>query len=330
VANTILEKKNDLQQKILQGVLTEAKAHKILAATMDEEAQESEELNALQKSRYAVAADALRLRAGRIENRTANRAQVGMFRDYISEQDEAQAQAEESASRNIQARRLRRQRTESRSAGETERNIEEINRAYSTVKAQARIDLASAYDRTRGMTPLEARRAGREADVRYHETLHGAAHDIYTATSGVAGYEKPNAEALQNISTHYHAGAAATASLRLETDRLNESTRLIGKNMLQNAKHAASWAVSAGVLYGSLELVRRSLQENMEIGREMAVLSVVFKGGADAVSQLTTGVMALATANGQSAREAVESLPPPSMWRWTKSCTAAELRPSRC
>ncbi|HEX3720338.1 MAG TPA: phage tail tape measure protein [Verrucomicrobiae bacterium] len=307
VANTILEKKNDLQQKILQGVLTEAKAHKILAATMDEEAQESEELNALQKSRYAVAADALRLRAGRIENRTANRAQVGMFRDYISEQDETQSQAEEQASRNIQARRLRRQRTESRSAGETERNIEEINRAYSTVKAQARIDLASAYDRTRGMTPLEARRAGREADVRYHETLHGAAHDIYTATSGVAGYEKPNAEALQNISTHYHAGAAATASLRLETDRLNESTRLIGKNMIQAVKQMALWGSAAGVLYGSLSMLRRALEENVQITSEMAILSVTFKDGAAAASTLTDKVIHLAAVNGQFAGEAVES-----------------------
>ncbi len=81
----------------------------------------------------------------------------------------------------------------------------------------------------------------------------------------------------------------------------------VGKNLPQNVAHVTAWAASVGILYGSLTLVKRSLEENMAIGRQQAILSQIFKGNAAAAATLTEKVLSLAAANGQSAALAMES-----------------------
>lgn len=68
-----------------------------------------------------------------------------------------------------------------------------------------------------------------------------------------------------------------------------------------------AWTGAVTVLYGSVELVNRSLQTMAETGLQTARLSQVFRGVGGNAQQLTDDILALAAAEGRSREEAMES-----------------------
>ena len=185
---------------------------------------------------------------------------------------------------------------------------EAIRQAYNEERRRAMQERTGV---TAGMAPGMPKsvrdRMEREADAAYHARLANASADIASHTAGVPGYEKVSDKFSDITVQHQAKYVEATNAATLANDHFNESTRLIGKNMLQNIKHVTTWAASVGVLYGSIRLLTRSLEENMEIGKQQAILSQIFKGNADAVRSLTNDVIELASRNGQSASEAMKS-----------------------
>jgi TP901 family phage tail tape measure protein len=85
------------------------------------------------------------------------------------------------------------------------------------------------------------------------------------------------------------------------------STKLIGRNMLDNVKHVTAWAAAVGVLYGAIRLARFSLESFVRTGAQVARLSQVFRGTRSEAVQLSDSIIKLAAVNGRSADEAMES-----------------------
>jgi TP901 family phage tail tape measure protein len=173
---------------------------------------------------------------------------------------------------------------------------------YETQQINSRSALRS------GITGTPTQRRQREAQIEAeHQWRLGSEA---TELAGIADRNQDPRQAAQMRKLAADANDAYTTStLRANAanDQFNQSSRLIGKNMLENIKHVTTWAASVGVLYGTLTVLRRSLEENIAIGREMAILGQIFKGTSTEVSELTTKVMELAAANGQNATEAVEA-----------------------
>ena len=155
-------------------------------------------------------------------------------------------------------------------------------------------------------TPAQRRAAVAALEAQFHSNVGGKALGLAQQAQGAG--DTAQAVAMQKkYSDAMLDHAKATARASVATDQFNQSNRLIGKNMLENIKHVTTWAASVGVLYGSIRLLTRSMEENMEIGRRQAILAQIFKGDADAVGELTGNVMELAAANGQNAGQAVEA-----------------------
>lgn len=295
VSANILAKKDQLQQAILKGTESEVSARRLLASAIRDEVKASEALNDLQKNRYAAMASRLDVGAASMEKRQANRQQIQMFRSQIAQEDAAQSEAVEQASRNVKARRIVRDRQEARQQAAQEAADEQTDAQYRRARSQAVRGLGDAYAGIpAGVTPAQRRQLERAADVQYHGSLRTAAE------SAGPRYD-------DRAAGHYRDEQAALMGLRAETDRFNGSTRLIGKNMLTNIAHVTTWAASVGILYGSIRLLTRSLEENMEIAKQEAILSQIFKGNSLAVKALTSDVIELASVNGQSAKEAMQS-----------------------
>lgn len=87
----------------------------------------------------------------------------------------------------------------------------------------------------------------------------------------------------------------------------NRESMRFGKNMIDNALHVTQWATSVFLLYGSLRLLRASMSSVIDNGYRMARLEQVFRGPQGQVKALSDDVMRLASINGRSVDEAMES-----------------------
>lgn len=70
---------------------------------------------------------------------------------------------------------------------------------------------------------------------------------------------------------------------------------------------AAGWATAITAIYKPLELAEYSLKRFMDLGEQVAHLSVVFRGVGGSTKELTEDVLKLASANGRTSDEAMES-----------------------
>ena len=77
--------------------------------------------------------------------------------------------------------------------------------------------------------------------------------------------------------------------------------------MLANLTKVTGWASAVMVLYKSIELARYSFERFLEIGQQTARLEMVFKGVGGSAKELTGDMMRLASANGRTTDEAMES-----------------------
>jgi len=78
-------------------------------------------------------------------------------------------------------------------------------------------------------------------------------------------------------------------------------------NMAANVLKVTEWAAAVAVLYKSVELLRYSLKRMEDTGMEMAHLSIVFRGVGGSVAELTSDMIKLASAQGRSTSETMES-----------------------
>jgi len=79
------------------------------------------------------------------------------------------------------------------------------------------------------------------------------------------------------------------------------------ENMLIHTIKAAGWATAITAIYKPLELVEYSLKRMLDLGEQVAHLSVIFHGVGGSAKELTEDVLRLASANGRSSDEAMES-----------------------
>ena len=78
-------------------------------------------------------------------------------------------------------------------------------------------------------------------------------------------------------------------------------------NMAANILKVTEWAAAVAVLYKSVELLRYSLKRMEDTGMEMAHLSIVFRGVGGDVAELTGDMIKLASAQGRSTDETMQS-----------------------
>jgi TP901 family phage tail tape measure protein len=102
-----------------------------------------------------------------------------------------------------------------------------------------------------------------------------------------------------------------TMAARNAADKFAESTRHIGKNMVDNIQHVTAWAASVFVLYGSIQLLTSSLSSMIEIEYQTARLAQVLRSSFEsqgvAAEKLKDQVLLMAAADGRSSKEAMES-----------------------
>ena len=307
VSTAILAKKDELQQAILKGTENEVGARRLLAEAIRAEVAASKELNDLQVARYGAMASKLDLSASGLAKRQGDRQMIRQFREHLASQDAAQESAVEQASRSNKARSLMRARSQAQQDAAQESRETIVQDALHDVEIRSRRQRLQSTQFGPATPQRERERMDREADARHHRNMQLAHEDAARWLSGQPGHEGSVGKYSKIALGHEEKGVEATNAATLANDRFNESTRLIGKNMLQNIKHVTTWAASVGVLYGSIRLLTRSLEENMEIGKQQAILSQIFKGNSDEVTHLTNSVLELAAANGQSASEAMQS-----------------------
>jgi TP901 family phage tail tape measure protein len=178
----------------------------------------------------------------------------------------------------------------------------ERQRQYRAASINAELQASQAMH---GIGPgADAVRRRQEAQIDIQK--HSQKYDFLTGMAAKTHGDE-HLDWAQKAQVQYGELVKAMRAANIETERFDQSNRLIGKNMLQNIKHVTTWATSVGILYGSIHILTRSLEENMEIDKQMAILSQIFKAPAADVEALTNNVLKLATANGQSAKEAIES-----------------------
>jgi TP901 family phage tail tape measure protein len=105
---------------------------------------------------------------------------------------------------------------------------------------------------------------------------------------------------------HYRRASDLANQVAESQNRLANSTRLIGKNMIDNIAHVTAWAASVAVLYKGLELVGSAVQSTIAIQAQSARLGQVMSDPAQ-VNRMTREVLALAAAEKRTATEAMES-----------------------
>jgi len=103
-------------------------------------------------------------------------------------------------------------------------------------------------------------------------------------------------------------GAKSTsATAAASVGRLGDSVKSTGRNFLDNTIHVTTWAASVGTLYGTLRLARAGLQSFINTQAQSARLEVVFRGVGGSAAELRDEVLALASAYGRSATEAIDA-----------------------
>jgi TP901 family phage tail tape measure protein len=193
--------------------------------------------------------------------------------------------AVEKAGRNILADKKRRARAD---AKETAR-IEDEERIKRERQAQTREEVTSA-----GRRNLADKKRRAKAEAR--EELLARLSALKSTTPS----EKADLRSLDNRSLKRAVFKGE------ELDRFNKSSSHIGKNMLDNVKHVTAWAASVGVLYGSLRLVTKAMSSFITLQYKAARLQVVMRDPSQ-VRKLTDDILALASANGRDAGEAMEA-----------------------
>ena len=85
------------------------------------------------------------------------------------------------------------------------------------------------------------------------------------------------------------------------------TARAAGRDFLSNTAHVTTWAASVGLLYGTIGLMRTSLQSLMDTGLQTARLQQVFSGIGGSAQDLRNDVQALASMQGRSSQEAMDA-----------------------
>ena len=197
------------------------------------------------------------------------------------------------------ARLTRQQATEDASRAAAERQMQ-----WQKFSNEAEIEATQARNLIPvGMAPAEKRKREAVVDERMHAKKYGYLKDWSEGAPTDTESVRVGQMAVQQFENHSRAARGAA----LANEQFDQSNRLIGKNMLQNIAHVSTWAASVGVLYGGIHLLTRSLEENIAVARQQAILSQIFKGTHTEVQALTASVLELAAVNGQSAKEAMES-----------------------
>jgi TP901 family phage tail tape measure protein len=229
----------------------------------------------------------------------------------------ASAQKQQSDKAAADAERLRKQQL---------RAAEKIKRDAKTAARDARTTLREgiandiAFRRTTLAQSMESSITGLDPRLTPHQRraeMHKLQSDFHRQMGGAQKSQSSAALAGGDRRTASQLGLASAESFKnaaIETQRataaqnaFNESSRLIGKNLLQNVAHVSAWAASVGVLYGTLNLAKSSFRSMIEIGFQSARLSQVFRGNASEASRLTDTIMGLASANGRAANDAMQA-----------------------
>ncbi|GEM_PF-4009227 len=181
----------------------------------------------------------------------------------------------------------------------------DVNLAYrKTMLTQQATDRIEALGPNMDPRSLAIERAKIQSN--YHRQL-AQAQKSQAEVASQGGDRKKAAQLGLASAESMRAAAVETERATLAQKRFDESSRLIGKNMLQNIAHVTTWAASVGVLYGSINLASHSLETMIQTGWQTARLAQVFRGSAAEAARLTDQVLMLASANGRSATEAMEA-----------------------
>lgn len=116
---------------------------------------------------------------------------------------------------------------------------------------------------------------------------------------------------IQTITTQRDRQGRAVNATITETSQalkgLRSEATAAGQDFLRNTAKVTTWAASVGVLYGSLNLARAGLGSLIETGAQTARLDQVFSGIGGTTEELVNDTLALASANGRNADEALEA-----------------------
>lgn len=99
----------------------------------------------------------------------------------------------------------------------------------------------------------------------------------------------------------------AVSQVEKSMQKLGSTTNAAARGFVTNTKHVTAWATSVAVLYGTMGLIQRTMQNLIETTHQTARLDQVFSGIGGSAIQLRDQVLALAAANGRSSEEAMEA-----------------------
>jgi len=218
-----------------------------------------------------------------------NRAFKKRIADARKQEDELEEIGRQSdvrqAARNNKARSLRRERNAERDA------LAKVESDFAKLKSE-------------GWQVGPAKTLSKSGSGRgYRETQEQVAYKDQNGirtTQTLSRVVNENNQVLSNgVRVHEKAAAAAA--------KFDDANRYIGRNLLQNVKHVTAWTAAVGVLYGTINLLKRSVGTMAEIEHQTARLTQVFRHGSDEAKRLADGVIHLAAMNGRASNEAMES-----------------------
>lgn len=219
----------------------------------------------------------------------------------IAQADKERDKSRIDAEKSLAAEAARQQKMQDRSDDARARQIKDEEKSLAAERLRVRTkaeqdaeDAAkraqtAAFNAAQKGTPAQNRVAGLQGRVAYLNSLKA---------SGTL-----NPSQLLKLTNDL---AVAQATLATATAAVNQQYSHVGKNMVQNVAHVTAWAAAVGTLYGSLRLLKFGADSVLELEYAMARLGQVFRHQ-EQVPKLVDGVLQLASANGRSSKEAMDS-----------------------
>lgn len=242
--------------------------------------------------------------------------------DAKNRQREKQKQLDdqiEQASRDNDARRMRRERAAERAENARKASVEAATRDNDARRLRRQRDFErqreriadDVYKHREAQQSTLARRvaaaggdqeAAKRAEAAYQQSMAGELRKQANEASKIGDKKLARRLGTEAADAEMKAQKAMVAA-----NKAAAATRVIGKNMLDNIRHVGQWAASVGVLYGAIGLANSSMKSLVQTGYQTARLQQVFTGIGGNANQLTDDLLRLASVNGRTADEAMES-----------------------
>lgn len=218
---------------------------------------------------------------------------------------------------NQQSQALRRQAEELRAMGASEAKILAMEREALKLRAKARtvesnegIRQTKATERVGAASGATFNPAGYTQGDRTTRTRAGAQGRLREETEEWSKLTGKIQENVRVTRTYDSAGKNIETTIRRTNSELRDLGRtgdFSSRSFIHNTAVVATWAASVAAYQGVVAVLRNGAVATAELERSTAILLAVFQHGKDEAYALRDGVIALASAQGRSADEAVDA-----------------------